>query len=145
MSINISKDMKRLNNLFGEIAAVYHEASLKLGISDSVFNILYTVCNNGESCLLNDICKITGLSKQTVNSAIRRLEKDGTVYLEAVNGKQKKVCLTEKGKAFVNNTVLRVIEIENKIFKAWEKCDVEKYLKLTENYLILLEKEINQL
>ena len=86
-----SKNLKRYNHLLGEIDGAYHEASLKLGMSDSVSKILYTICNAGGSCLLNDICKQTGLSKQTVNSAIRNLEADEIIYLKAVNGKAKNV------------------------------------------------------
>ena len=41
----ISKEMKRYNYLVGEIDAVYHEASLKLGLSDSALNILYAICD----------------------------------------------------------------------------------------------------
>lgn len=145
MSNYISNEMKRYNNLLGEIEATYHESSLKLGISDSISKILYTICNVGDSCLLSCICKKTGLSKQTVNSAIRNLENEDVVYLEAVNGKSKKVCLTEKGKLFVKNTALRIVEIENDIFSSWETTDVEKYLALTEKFLISLKDKVNQL
>ena len=40
MSHNISKEMKRFNHLLGELDAVYHEMTLKLGLSDSVMRIL---------------------------------------------------------------------------------------------------------
>ena len=68
----ISKEMKRYNYLVGEIDAVYHEASLKLGLSDSALNILYAICDAGEGCLLQEICFYTGISKQTINSALCR-------------------------------------------------------------------------
>ena len=71
----ISKEMKRVNHLIGEIDAVYHEIAWKLGLSDSVFEILYTICNYGDSCMLKDIGRNCGLSKQTINSALRKLEK----------------------------------------------------------------------
>lgn len=38
----------------------------------------------------SDIVKATGLSKQTLNSAIRKLEKDGIIILEKMNEKSKK-------------------------------------------------------
>ena len=37
----------------------------------------------------SDIVKATGLSKQTLNSAIRKLEKDGIIILEKMNEKSK--------------------------------------------------------
>ena len=74
MSIQSSASLKRLNHLQCEMSAVYHEMSLSVGQSDSVIQILYTICDSGgESCLLHDICNLTGLPKQTINSAIRKL------------------------------------------------------------------------
>lgn len=61
--------------LAGEINALYHEAAVKMGISDSVQNILYVLCEKGGKCLQSEISKLTGISRQTINSAIRKLEK----------------------------------------------------------------------
>ena len=36
--------MKRLYDLICETDAAYHEASVRLGIADSVMQILYTIC-----------------------------------------------------------------------------------------------------
>ena len=73
-----SKEMRRFNYLIVETDAVYHEAALKLGLSDSALQILYTVCDydGGDACPLQEISRRTGISKQTINSAIRKLEKE---------------------------------------------------------------------
>ena len=136
--------LKRYNHLVGEIDAVYHEASLKLGMSDSVSKILYTICNVGSSCLLHDICKQTGLSKQTVHSAIRNLEAKEMVTLELVGGKSKKVCLTEKGEIFAQKTARRIIDMENSILSSWPKEDVQTYLELTERFLVDLKECVDK-
>lgn len=136
--------LKRYNHLVGEIDAVYHEASLRLGMSDSVSKILYTICNVGSSCLLHDICKQTGLSKQTVHSAIRNLEAKEMVTLELVGGKAKKVCLTEKGEIFAQKTARRLIDMENRILSSWPKEDVQTYLKLTERFLVDLKECVDK-
>lgn len=136
--------LKRYNHLVGEIDAVYHEASLKLGMSDSVSKILYTICNVGSSCLLHDICKQTGLSKQTVHSAIRNLEAKEMVTLELVGGKLKKVCLTEKGEIFAQKTARRIIDMENSILSSWPKEDVQTYLELTERFLMDLKECVDK-
>lgn len=142
---NSSKEMKRYNHLHGEIEATYHEASLKFGVSDSISKILYTICSYGDSFLLYDICQNTGLTKQTVNSAIRKLESEGMIYLETVGGKAKRVCLTEEGKQFANTTALRLVETENAIFEAWPDDDVQKYLELTERFLTDLREKVREL
>ena len=58
--------------LAGEINALYHEAAVKTGISDSVQNILYVLCEKDGQCLQSEISKLTGISRQTINSAIHQ-------------------------------------------------------------------------
>ncbi len=143
MSSLISRDMKRFNYLLGEMDAAYHEISLKLGMSDSAMIILYTICDIGDCCLLTEICRLSGLSKQTVNSALRKLEAQGTLYLEKAGPKGKKVCLTEAGKTLAERTGLRLTE--DAILASWPRQDVEKYLDLTERFLNALRKEAEKL
>ncbi len=140
-----SKEMKRFNHLLGVTHAVYHEISLKMGLSDSAMNILYTICDNGDSCPLHEICRLSGLSKQTVNSAIRKLEADGILYLKPVGGRNKDVCLTDAGKALAGRTAIRIIRAENEIFASWPKADIETYLELTEKFLVEIRKKAAEL
>lgn len=140
-----SKEMRRYNHLVGEIDGVYHEMSLKLGLSDSAMIVLYTICDSGSSCPLRDICRRSGLSKQTVNSALRRLEAAGAVFLESVSARNKNVCLTESGQVLAEKTAERIIRIENDIFDAWPREDVERYLELTARYLFALREKAGEL
>lgn len=141
----ISNEMRRYNYLLGEIEAEYHNMSLKLGLSDSAMKILYTICDNGDSCPLLEICRRNGLSKQTVNSAIRKLESENVVYLEPAGTKNKTVFLTENGKLLAQKTALRILEIENDILASWSGRDVEKYLELTEKFLTSLKEKADTL
>lgn len=141
----IAEEMKRFNYLSSEIDAAYHEASQKLGLSDSAMQILYTICNNGDACLLNDICSLFGARKQTINSALRKLEAEGIVYLETYSGRKKKVCLTEKGRAVADQTVVRLIAIENDIFGSWSGEELQMYLELTQRYLTSFKDKMKEL
>lgn len=136
-----SKEIKRYNHLVGEINAVYHEMSLKLGLSDGAMAVIYTICDNGDSCLLQEICRRSGVSKQTVNSALRKLEREGIVYLEPAGSRSKKVCLTEEGKRLAERTAVQVINTENEIFASWEKGEVLKYLEATERFLAAIKEK----
>lgn len=141
----IISEIKRLNYLTSEIDSAYHEAALKLGLSDSSVMILYTLCEHGGECLLSDITHISGVSRQTVNSSLRKLEQSGTVITSAVDGKLKKVCLTNSGRAMAEKTAGRIIEIENKIFSLWPKQDIETYLELSQRYLTMLKDQVKEL
>ena len=138
-------DLKRFSCLTAEIDAVYHDAALRLGLSDSALMILYTVCTYGESCLLHDITRLSGVSKQTIHSALHKLADEGIVYLEPVSGRKKRVCLTETGKAFAEQTVLQVIEIENEIFDGWTEAEREMYIGLTQRYLSAFREKVKEL
>ena len=140
-----SKIMKRFNYLLGELDAVYHDMSLKLGLSDSAMNILYTICDQGDRCLLQNICRWSGLSKQTINSAIRKLETEGVVYLERAGSRNKDVCLTEQGMELAERTVGRIMQAENENFASWTEEDVEKYLELTAHFLAAIREKAEQM
>lgn len=146
MSIQSSASLKRLNHLQSEMSVTYHEMSLVFGLSDSVMQILYTICDSGgESCLLHDICYLTGLPKQTINSALRKLEEEQIIYLEPVDRKNKRVCLTQKGMQLAAQTAGKIIEAENRIFAEWGTETAEQFLSLNERYLECLQKELKQL
>ena len=140
----MTEDMKRYNHLTSETEAVYHEAALKLGLSDSAMLVLYTICAVGGACLIRDICRLSGASKQTIHSALQKLQSDGLVRQEAYDGKQKQVSFTERGKAVAEATVVRLIAVENEIFASWTTGERELYLELTQRYLTSLKEKIKE-
>ncbi|MFG6356957.1 MAG: MarR family transcriptional regulator [Acetatifactor sp.] len=127
--------MRRFNHLLGELDATYHDIALKFGLSDSAMYILYTLCDEGADCPLSEICRRCGLSKQTVNSAIRKLETEGILYLQKAGSRGKIVCMTEAGRELAARTAMRLLNAENAILASWPPQDVKKYLDLTERFL----------
>lgn len=131
--------------LAGEINALYHEAAVKTGISDSVQNILYVLCEKGGKCLQSEISRLTGISRQTINSAIRKLEKEEIVYLEQGKGRNTILRLTEKGQKFSLEKIYPLHEIENKIWSEWTLEEQQQYLALTKKYRDGLKKYMEAL
>ena len=138
-------EMKRLNHLVGETTAVYHGFSRLLGISDSEMMILYTLWGEDGCCAPHEICRQSGMSKQTLNSALRKLERAGTIRLEPGQARSKTVCLTEAGRQRADRTVAQVYAAENAIFAAWPQEDVTQYLTLTDRYLQALQTQLQAL
>lgn len=138
-------EARRFNRLLAEIDAVYHEVAVRQGFSDSAMAILYALSDNGGQCRLPELIKISGENKQTVNSALRKLEKDDIVYLEPAGGKSKRVCLTEKGFSTAHETVERVLEVENRIYSSWSREEWELYVQLTERYLCQIREEMKEI
>lgn len=145
MNKNHSTEIHRINYLTSEMESFYHQASLKLGISDSVSMVLYTIYDEGEVCLLSDIYKKTGISKQTINSAIRTLEASDILYLEQHTGRAKKVVLTEKGKKFIQKTAAKIYQAEIQAFDTWSEEEIATYIRLMEKYADCFRQQIEKI
>lgn len=145
MSKSLNEEMKRLNSILSEIEEIYHDGALRLGISDSAMQILYTICTMGDRCLLSDVARLSGISRQTIHSSVRKLEKDGIVRLEAKNGRNKLVCLTDEGKRFAEATAWKLIAIENDILAGWSEEEKELYLRLAQKYRNELKVRVDAL
>ncbi|MCI5648330.1 MAG: MarR family winged helix-turn-helix transcriptional regulator [Fusicatenibacter sp.] len=143
MNRNHRNEIHRINYLTSEMEALYHQASLKLGITDSVSIVLYTIYDADDECLLSDVYKKSGISKQTVNSAIRGLEADHILYLEQYTGRAKKIVLTDKGKEYVQKTVARLYEAEVRAFDTWSEEEINTYIQLMGKYADCIRKQID--
>ena len=130
--------------LSAEITSLYHEAAVKIGVSDTVLDILYVLCEQEGQCLQSDIFRLTGISRQTINSAIRKLERDGLAYLKQGEGRNTLVCLTEKGRDFSAQKVRPLFQIENNIWSEWTVDEQERYLLFTQKYRDSFKKYLHE-
>ncbi len=145
MEAKICSIMHRINYLNAELNALYHQASLKLGLTDSASIVLYAIYDNGEDCLLSDIYKQSGVSKQTVNSAIRNLEKKHIIYLEQHSGRAKKVILTDTGKEYVQKTIARLFDAEAAALASWTEEEINSQIGFMEKYIHSFREQVEKL
>ena len=140
----ISNELRRLNQLYSEIDAAYHEAAFRLGVSDSELRILYALSSDDSCRLLCEVVQESGLSKQTVNSALRKLEKEGSLYLRPEGGRSKTVCLTDSGKELAGRSALRLMSLEDAVYASWSVEELQLYLELTERYINSFRSKIQE-
>jgi len=145
MGRNCADMMYRVNCLASDLDALYHQAALKLGLSDSVMFVLYLVYERDGKCPLNTICKETSISKQTINSAIRKLEGGSIIHLEPAGGRTKTVCFTEKGREYAERTVARLFHAERSAFDGWTAEEIGQYLHLMEKYNEHFRRQIEKM
>ena len=138
-------NIRRINYLMTEIDALYHQAAVKMRLSDSVARVLYTIYEAKGSCLLSEIYKKTGVSKQTINSALGKLEQEGILYLEPYKGNAKKVILTSKGEQYVEQTVAKLYAAEIRSFASWSEAEMKMYISLIRKDIDSLRKEIERM
>lgn len=145
MKTKICSIMHRINYLNEELNALYHQVSLKLGLTDSASIVLYAIYDNGGDCLLSDIYKQSGISKQTVNSAIRNLEKKHIIYLEQHSGRTKKVLLTDIGKEYAQKTIARLFDAEAAAFASWTEEEINAHIGYMEKYIRSFQEQVEKL
>lgn len=145
MDDRLFEKIHRINYLAAEVNALYHQAAVRLGMPDSVMCVLYAICDSGGSCLLGEIYRQSGISKQTVNSAIRRLERDGILFLRQSKGRCKTVFLTDEGRQYVNRMILPLCRAETGAIESWTDGEIDAYIALTEKYAAAFQSQIENL
>ncbi len=135
----------RVNCLAADMNSLYHRAALKLGLADSVMAVLYQLYDRSGSCPLREIRRAAGLSRQTLHSAVRALEREGILRLEQSGGRTKTARLTEQGVRYAEDTVGRLFRAECRVFDGWSGEDLDRYLRLMEQYNLDLRAQIESM
>ena len=105
----ISAPLQEFNRIYKKSNEIYHNIALRLGLSNSAFDILYSICELGDGCLQKDICAATFIPKQTVNSSIRQMETAGYLTLSSGKGRSMHINLTAAGQSLLENTIYPVM------------------------------------
>lgn len=87
------------------------------------------------------------MPRQTVNSALKNLQKDEYICLtQAENNKKSKILvLTEKGEELAKNSADMVLKAEIKVLRQFSESELEVFLSLSEKYALLLRKEYEEI
>lgn len=103
----IKEQYLELGRLLKRFDEAYRKAAARMGLSDSAFEILLALCYLGEGCLQRDVCQYACISKQTVNSSVQKLVREGFVHLEpADSGCGMRMFLTEEGRSMTERCVM---------------------------------------
>ena len=140
----LSPEMRHYNRLYKELEDLYREADRWAGLSDSAFVILYNLLDLGDGCLQRDICSVAFISKQTVNSSIRALEKQGLIRLVPGRGREVHLYLTERGRRLAEEKILPAMEVENQSLAELGE-DTAALLSLQQRYLEIFRRRIRAL
>lgn len=128
---NTDRELSELNRITKETDEVYRKAAKALQLSDCAFWILYALRDADEMLTQRDICVMLFQPKQTVNSALKKLEANGYLSLShTVNQKSKTVQLTERGRALVAQTIDRVREREQRALQELTDTERQTFLQL---------------
>ena len=145
--MNIDREyLSKLNNILKENDEIYRSVAKSSGLPDCAFWILYTLRDEGNITTQSQICSAIYLPKQTVNSAMKKLENDGYIRLLNTNDRRsKQVSLTPKGLALAETTVDKVIERETKTLSGMTPDEKETFLRLFRKYTDMLNVNMQAL
>lgn len=92
---------------------LYRGLAKGFGMSECSFWILYTLRAEKKSCTQHEICGYLFEPKQTVNSALKKLETDGYIKLSHTRYRRSThIFLTEKGLCLAEETADKILEAE---------------------------------
>lgn len=136
MEAGIEKRYQEFISASKEVDDLYHMLALKFGLSDSAMWILCTMREVNRELTQSEIAQEMSMSRQTVNSAIKNLEKQGYLQMVPVPGdrRNKTLSFTEKGEAFVKNTVDRMLDLEHQVFAKLEVKEQEQITEILRKY-----------
>lgn len=147
MKRNTQAHLKTFNQIYKEMDVVYHNYAKSCGLSDMAYWILYSLSENDGFFTQRDFCKEWSFAPQTVNSALKDLEKKNIIFLEPVPGnkKNKWIRLTENGKEFMEHIIFPLVRTECESFEALSQEECELMLSSIQKYVSVLKEKISRL
>ena len=116
--MNARQQMESICTCMCRINELYSEWAKRHGMSSHVMITIYALDQNRTSTQ-TQIAQEWMIPKQTVNTVIKDLERRGYVRFEAGRDlKEKRVCFTESGKAFAEETLRDLYEKEERAMTA---------------------------
>ncbi len=92
------------------IDEAYDRTAKRCHLSPSSFDILYTLFAYGDGCTQKELCERCYDGKQTVNSAVHKMQRDGLLQISAGTGRNTHVHLTDAGRAYAARAIAPVLE-----------------------------------
>ncbi len=123
-----------------QIDEFYHELAVRQKLSDSALLVLWTLLELGEGCTQTDICRQFALTKQTVHSSVRKLAKDGFLFLLPGPGREVRVYPTEMGRALIQEKIVPLKNAEEAASRRMGTEELETMLRLTRKWLSLFQE-----
>lgn len=145
MSYTIDKRIEQVDILYNKIESLYHQIAIKQGLSDSAFMILRAVIILGEGITQTNIFQNICVNKQTINTAINNLCKNGIIYFENGKGREIKIYLTDKGKDIINKKIIPIDEMEKEILNDFTKEEYDMFIDISNRYINKLEEKVSLL
>ena len=120
-----------LNETWKENADIYRRMAKQMNMTDTVMWALYTLRIEPGEITQSRMCEFLHEPKQTVNSALKKMEADGLITLQSgSNRRTKTIHLTAAGLAVARKTSDRVMETEQQALAQFSEEEAEQLFSL---------------
>ena len=145
--MNIREIIQRIERTQKERKSIYHEVAAKYRLSETALWIIYYSSEFDEDQTQQDLCRRGCYAKQTINTAIAGLAKDGLVELIPVPGTRnhKKIHLTPNGRALADRTAGPLKAAEERAYGRLSEAELSAYLETIGKLNGYLREEIERL
>ena len=130
--------LRHINGMLSEISSIYEKLLSSKNVPEGVFIVMSSILDLGEGCLQKEISEISYLNKKTVNSTIKKLQKEEYIELRAGKYPNMHIYLTEKGETYMKENIIPIIEVEKKALELMPSNEfdtlVESYRKYIDNF-----------
>lgn len=130
-------------SIWKETDAIYRKLAKRSNLSESGYWVFYAVYENKGHCTQKDICDQWSLSKQTVNSALKELEKKGCITLEVSESdrRSKYIVLTNSGRELAGTIIDTIFKLEESTWMKMDEAERTAMLQSSRKYLEIFRKE----
>lgn len=141
----IVTQLAAFNQAYKEMEEIYHNYAKAHGLSDCAFWVLYSMWENEDIYPQRRLCEEWFYTPQTVNSALKSLEKQGLIELVFMPGnrKNKQIVFTFEGRKLAERVIEPLMQAENNSFCGLNEQERETLLAATQKHIQLLRKEIS--
>lgn len=131
----VSKRLAEYNSIIKEHEDLYRQLAKRFGMSECSFWILYSLRETNTSFTQSELCYALSQPKQTINSALKKMQDYGFIELLINQDRRKKyIRLTDKGALLAQETVDKVILLENQTFDTFTEEEQSLFLQLLHKY-----------
>jgi len=130
--------LRHINGMLSEISSIYEKLLSSRNVPEGIFIVMSSILDLGEGCLQKEISETSYLNKKTVNSTIKKLEKEEFILLKAGKYPNMHIYLTDKGREYMKENIIPIIEVESKALELMPPSEfetlVESYRKYIDNF-----------
>ena len=142
MDVKISEKVQQLNGILCEMDSIYQTLLSAKNISDGEFVVLNAILSLGEGCLQKDIAENSYMSKKTINSTIKKLEKEGLIKLKAGKYPNMHIYLTKHGLDHIKNNIMPIVDVENRVLNSMPENDFCRLVSGYSKYITSFKEHV---